>query len=102
MMIGPNGARWLGGICIGVVIAETFKAGVGAIILLACGLFGRWLLGKLAGTVFDDELAALKKRFALKDPAKQAAWAHGMEKHTGSFRDCRLPICNLFGITAKE
>lgn len=83
------------GICIGLVLAETGKGGWKAWLLLGGTLFGRWLLGQIAGIFFADELRAIKKRLRLKDPVKRQIWRHKKEGHTGRFKDCRKPACAL-------
>lgn len=94
-VLSPNNGRWLGGITIGVVIGQALHEGTGALALLAVGLFGKWLLSKVASTFFDDEITQLKERMKSKDPVKRQIWAHA-KQHRGRFRDCREPACNIW------
>ena len=83
----------LAGICVGLVLAEALRGGWQAVFLLVGTLLGRWLLGKIAGLFFDDELDRLKARLRFRDPVKRQIWQHKQAGHVGRFRDCRLPEC---------
>ena len=85
----------LAGMFAGLALTETIRGGWHAWPILVGTLFGKWLIGKIAGLFFDEELKKLKKRFAFKDPVKTQIWHHRRNRHTGRFKDCRLPECAL-------
>lgn len=94
-LLDANKVRWLGGIGLGIVADQTLRDGWGALALLALGILGRWFLGKVASTLFDDELTAAKRFFSLKDPVKQSLWSHALDGHEGNWQDCEHEVCQL-------
>lgn len=85
----------IGGVIVGLGLADTFWGGWRAWPIFIGTLLGRWLIGKIAGLFFDEELKKLKKRLTPKDPIKTQIWHHRRQHHPGRFKDCRKPACAL-------
>lgn len=93
--LDPKHVWGLGGIVIGFVFADTVTGGWDSTILLVIGLFGRWLLGKIASTFFDEELKELKSMLSVNDQVKVAIWSHANDNHNGRFTACDHENCQI-------
>lgn len=88
-------AYGLGGLVIGVTITDLVRTGWMAIIVFVLTIGGKWLLGKILGTVFDEEIAAAKTFLAINDPVKSAIWNHRGQAHQGKWQHCPESDCHI-------